>query len=180
MSIGASFTIQQRLWRGFADPGLPVGVYIGAAEVTGDAGGGVQFLDFDFKGEGEPVSGRYYNLEQLTSHGLSVTSFAGSMIAVNWDRTGQLGISDRIWALTYQSDGVSSAGLSQTGAALGGKMPVFLGRALPVRDSSTSVRVQTANVLGRVLSATIQGYIWEARSVMVDGGLRRPVEAVFG
>lgn len=180
MSIEGLTTITQRLWRGWDDPGLPVGAYIGAQDVTGDASGGVEFVTFRFLGEGAPLSGRYYNIEQITTHYAAAVSGAGSLVALNWDDVGASPLSDRNWAIAYQSDGIGAAGLATGGWATGGRMPLFLGQPQSNPLVGTSVFIQIANVLGRVLSATIQGYIWEPRSAMVNGGLRRPVEALYG
>ncbi len=180
MSIEGAVTISQRLWRGWQDPGLPVGAYIGAVDVTGDASGGVEFVTFNFVGEGEPVSGRYYNIEQITTHFAAAISAQGSLVALNWDDVGASALSDRNWSISYVSDGIGAAGIASGGFAIGGRMPLFLGQ--PQRNPlvGSAVFIQIANVLGRVLSGTIQGYIWEPRSAMVNGGLRRPVEALYG
>jgi len=178
MTITAAFTITQRLWRGWDDPGLPVGAYIGAQTVTGDASGGTERVDFDFAGEGEPVSGRYYNVEQITSHHTDAASVAGAMVAVNWESVGPTGLANREWPLTFQSDTVGDAQLIQVGA--NDVVPLFLGIPQAVPALATILSFRIPNVLNRVLFATIQGYIWEARSTMVDGGLRRPFEALYG
>jgi len=178
MTIIASFTIQQRLWRGWSDPGLPVGAYIGATTVTGDASGGTERIDFDFAGEGEPVSGRYYNVEMMTSHHTDAVTTVGSLVAVNWEAVGPTGLADRRWPLAWVSDGDSNSELSQLNSIL--VFPFFLGKPQAVPALSTTLSFRQDNVLNRVMFATIQGYIWEPRSNLVEGGLRRPVESVYG
>lgn len=177
MSITASVTITPRVWRGWLDPGLPIGAYIASQTVTGDVSGGDQIVFFDFALEGLPVSGRYYNLEQLTSHFSDDATVAGSMRAINWESVGPTGLADRQWATIYQGDGVTDAQLS---AQTLPKFPVFLGQAQAIPDLRTTLELRIANVLNRVLFVQIQGYIWEPRSILVDGGLRRPFEALYG
>lgn len=178
MTISAQVTITQRLWRGWDDPGLPVGAYIASQTVTGDASGGTQIVFFDFAGEGDPVSGRYYNVEQLTAHHSDAATVEGTMRAINWESVGPTGLADRIWSLSFITDGVGDSGLNYS--RISGIFPVFLGQPQPVPALASTLDVRIANSLNRVLFAQIQGYIWEPRSNMVDGGLRRPVEALYG
>lgn len=175
MTVGISVTITQRVWRGWADPGLPVGVWLGQASVVGDASGGSAFVNFDFAFEGGTVSGRFYNLEQLTTHHNDDAAAGGSLAALNWDGSD----TDRIWSISYVNDGISNAGMASAGFAPGG-MPIFLGVPRGNTVFSTSILVQIPNVLNRTLFATVQGYIWEPRSITVNGGLRRPAEALYG
>jgi len=177
MTIVAETTISPRLWRGYADPGLPIGAYIGSQTVTGDASGGSELVDFVFALEGAPVSGRYYNIEQITAHTSDAVSVGGSIVATNWETVGPTGLADRVWACNYVTDGLSDAGLSFERLP---ELPIFLGLAQPVPDLATIVRFRLINTLNRVLFAQIQGYIWEPRSSLVDGGLRRPIEALYG
>jgi len=177
MTISVSVTIQQRLWRGWADPGLPVGAYIASQVVTGDASGGNQIIFFDFAGEGDPVSGRFYNIEQISSHHTDNADIDGVMIATNWESIGLTGLVNRIWAIRYTSSATGDSGLD--GSRLP-KLPIFLGQPQPVPDLASTFEFRIPNVLNRPLAAQIQGYIWEPRSVSVDGGLRRPIEALYG
>ncbi len=177
MTIFAETTVRQRLWRGWQDPGLPVGAYIASITVTGDASGGSEFIDFNFAGEGEPVSGRFYNIEQVSSHVAPAASAVGSMTAINWESVGPTGLADRVWLLSWITDGVTAGAMDSQHNP---KIPVFLGQPQPIPDLASVVRFLTINVLNRVLFAQIQGYIWQPRSVSVDGGLRRPVEALYG
>jgi len=176
MTISTLFTITQRVWRGWRDPGLPVGAYIAATTVQGDASGGRQLVIFQYALEGDPVSGRYYNIEQLTSHISTFTAINGGLTATNWESVGPTGLADRVWALRYETDDVNLAALAERQP----QVPVFLGTPQPVPALASQVSIGIPNVLNRVLFAQIQGYIWEARSVNVDGGLRRPVESLYG
>jgi len=177
MTISAMTTVTPRLWRGWDDPGLPVGAYIASQFVVGDAGGGAMIVFFDFAGEGEPVSGRFYNIEQITSHHNSAANVGGSMQSSNWESIGPTFLSDRIWATNYTTDGITDTGLSYERLP---PMPIFLGKPQPDPDLPSSFSFRIPNVLNQTLTAMIQGYIWEPRSVNVEGGLRRPVEALYG
>lgn len=177
MTIIGSISITQRLWRGWQDPGFPIGAYIASQTVTGDASGGNAIVRFAFSGEGDPVSGRYYNIEQVTCHHSDASSVVGAMAAVNWESIGPTGLADRLWKLALTSSGTGDSPLD-----LGnfGQLPVFLGQPQPIPDLSSEVEFRIVNVLNRVLFAQIQGYIWEPRSNLVNGGLRRPADALYG
>jgi len=177
MTITASVTIVPRLWRGWLDPGLPVGAYIASITVTGDASGGTQRIAFEFAGEGAPVSGRYYNIEQLTAHTSTNLSVIGNMTATNWESVGPTGLAARLWALSFVADGIAQAPLIDSGTP---SLPLFLGQPQPVPALASDIVIQINNVNTRVLFAQIQGFIWEPRSALVNGGLRRPVEALYG
>lgn len=177
MTISTMTTVSQRIWRGWQDPGLPVGAYIASQFVIGDASGGAQIVFFDFAGEGEPVSGRFYNIEQFDSHHNGLADIFGSLQSSNWESIGPTFLTDRIWNISYFGDGVTDSGLSNGNSP---PMPLFLGQPQPNPDLASSVSVRIANTLNRTLVAMIQGYIWEPRSVNVEGGLRRPIEALYG
>jgi len=59
-------------------------------------------------------------------------------------------------------------------------LPLFLGGAAPVPALAAQVEVGTNNVNMATLLVTIQGYIWEPRSVQAEGGLRRPIDSLYG
>jgi len=170
-------TVSQRIWRGWDDPGLPVGAYLASQFVVGDASGGAEIVFFDFAGEGEPVSGRFYNIEQITAHHNGAATVGASLQSSNWESIGPTFLSDRIWSAALTTDGITDSGLSYANLP---PMPIFLGQPQPDPDLPSSVSFRIANVLNRTLTAQIQGYIWEPRSVNVEGGLRRPREALYG
>jgi len=177
MTITALSTITPRVWRGYSDPGLPVGAYIASQTVTGDASGGSEIISFEFALEGAPVSGFFYNIEQITAHVTGAVSPNGNMTATNWESIGPTGLATRVWRTSFISDGVSLGGIS---AETLPQFPIFLGTPQPVPALASDFAFHTANVLNRVLFAQIQGYVWQPRSVNVDGGLRRPIEALYG
>jgi len=177
MTVTALFTIKQRTWRGWDDPGLPVGAYIAAQTVAGDASGGNAVIFFEYALEGAPVSGFFYNVEQITAHTTDAATSTGSLRATNWESIGPTGLADRQWHLVLATDGATDAQLLYTDLP---KFPIFLGQPQAVPALATSLEFRIPNVLNRVLLATVQGYIWHPRSVQVDGGLRRPIEALYG
>lgn len=175
MSVVADFPVIQRPWKGYADPGLPVGMWIAQGSILGDASGTAMSIIFVFKGEGEPLGGRYYNIEQLEVHTTDDVRNDGGLQIVNFDIVGSTGLITRTISLRLKGDDVTLSAL-EPGFM---KFPIFLGRPQLV-DLEAQVLIRTANDDGETFFATAQGYIWEPRSLLVDGGLRRPVDSLYG
>jgi len=166
-----------RPWRGYDDPGLPVGMYFGQGAVTGDASGGDMSVLFQFKGEAEPVSGRFFNIEQFNVFHSGVILVSGHVQLTNFETLGPVGLVNRQWRFELQSNANGVAAINQATYI---PLPLFLGSVAPVRDLAAQVAVGIDNVDLTSLVATIQGYIWEPRSIQAEGGLRRPVDSLYG
>ena len=177
MTIAVSNAISIRPWRGYDDPGLPVGMYFAQNAVTGDASGGDMVILFEFKGEGEPVSGRFFNVEQINIFHSSGTSKSGHIQALNWETIGPVGLVNRHWRFELEPD---LSGASAMTDQIYFPLPLFLGSVAPVASLAADLQVAIDNIDLTSLVATIQGYIWEPRSVQAEGGLRRPVDSLYG
>lgn len=169
--------VQQRTWRGYDDPGLPVGMYITQGSVLGDLSGGNQLVIHSFKGEDEAASGRFYNIEQLDAHFTAAVPTIMFMRALNWEISGPTGLINRQWRALLQDNDNGVAAMMNDAAF---PLPLFLGIIAPVDSLAVQLEVGTDNADGQTLFVTIQGYIWEARSVLAEGGLRRPMDALYG
>jgi len=169
--------VQQRTWRGYDDPGLPVGMYITQGSVLGDVSGGNQLIIHTFKGEGEPASGRFYNIEQVDCHYTATGTEAIFLVATNWEVSGPTGLINRQWRATLQNN---SNGVGAMSTDLQFPLPLFLGITAPVPSLAAQLEIGVDNNDGETFFSTIQGYIWEPRSVMAEGGLRRPQDSLYG
>jgi len=175
MSITAVFPVLQRPWKGYDDPGLPVGMWIAQGLVTGDASGGSQRINFTFKGEGEPLGARFYNLEQMEAHSTLATTFGSALVLEGFDIISAAGLINRRIAIELISDGITDAEMLTAGI----RLPLFLGRPQLV-DIASAIVYERNNVLNEATAFTAQGYIWEPRSLLQDGGLRRPLDSLYG
>lgn len=175
MSVVADFPVIQRPWAGYDDPGLPVGMWIAQGTVSGDMTGGDASVVFVFKPAGNPLGGRFYNIEQLEVHTTNASVNEGGLLFNNFEIVGTTGLVNRLTHLSLESDGITDAGLIPGDLQL----PIFIGRPQLV-DLEAAVQVRLANTTIEVLFATIQGYIWEPRSLLVAGGLRRPPDSLYG
>jgi len=177
VTVSVSNAISRRPWRGYDDPGLPVGMYFAQNAVTGDASGGDMIIFFDFKGEGEPVSGFFYNIEQLNIFGTQLTTHPGHIVANNWETIGPVGLVNRQWRFQLESNANDITAVNEE---IHFPLPLFLGSVAPVASLSATLEVGTDNFDLTSLVATVQGYIWEPRSIQAPGGLRRPVDSLYG
>jgi len=177
VTISVSNAISIRPWRGYDDPGLPVGMYFAQNSVVGDASGGDSIIFFEFKGEGEPVSGRFFSLEQYNVFHSATASKSGHLVLNNWETIGPVGLVNRQykWRLESNLNDVSALGELQYVP-----LPLFLGSVAPIASLAATLEFGTDNIDLSSLTVTIQGYIWEPRSVQAEGGLRRPVDSLYG
>jgi len=177
MTVSVFDSISIRPWRGYDDPGLPVGMYFAQNAVTGDASGGDMLILFQFKGENEPVSGRFFNIEQVNVFHSAAPNKDGHFVANNWETIGPVGLVNRQWKFTLTAN---DNGVSAMSNNLYFPLPIFLGSVAPIASLAADFEVGIDNVDLTSLVATIQGYIWEPRSIQAPGGLRRPVDSLYG
>lgn len=175
MSVVAVFPVIQRPWKGYQDPGLPVGMWIAQGTVTGDMTGGSATVIFVFKGEGEPLGARFYNIEQLEFSSTEAGRANAGLRIFNFDVIGTTGLVTRSIHLEIETDDIADASL-KSGQV---RLPIFLGRPQLV-DLEAQVLFRTNNTTIETIFATAQGYIWEPRSLLIDGGLRRPLDSLYG
>jgi len=175
MSVSSVVFVHYRPWRGYQDPGLPTGMWVSQGTILGDAGGGTKTVIMRFKEEGLPLGGRFYNIEQLEIHDTDVGARNAVLRMVNFDILSATGLVNREVHLEMDSDGTTNVALSQSGP----RLPIFVGRPTLVGVTS-QLEFGTPNSDGETFFATAQGYIWEPRSLLEDGGLRRPLDSLYG
>lgn len=177
MTVSVTDSISIRLWRGYDDPGLPVGMWFAQNAVTGDVTGGDMVVIFVFKPEGDPVSGRFFNIEQMEAHQSNAATHIGALQVTNFETLGPVGLVNRQWRFELENN---SNGVAAMNNQLYLPFPLFLGAVAPVASLAAQVEVSVDNVNVTSLVVTLQGYIWEPRSVQAEGGLRRPVDSLYG
>lgn len=178
MTILAAFSYRRLIWGGGDDPRLPTGVWVGNGTVVGDASGGAQFVRINFGNEGDPISGEYFNLEQfstLISEGTSRDMF---LRTVNMT-PGPQDMFDRIWH--YRVETLPGLGGNSGFGDIHPKLPLFLGARLRDAEAPGTLEFGTTNLTATTsITVSAMGYIWDARSVLVPGGLERPERSLFG
>jgi len=177
VTVSVVNNVSTRPWRGYDDPGLPVGMWYSQNSVTGDASGGDMTVIFVFKGEAEPVSGRFYSLEQFECQHSEATTKGGGVQLTNFETLGPVGLVNRQWRFTVENNNNGVACLNNL---IHVPLPLFMGSAAPVASLAAQLEVNLNNVDLTSFVVTVQGYIWEPRSIQAEGGLRRPVDSLYG
>lgn len=177
MSVVGESSIVPRAWRGFDDPSYPVGMYVANFVVIGDVTGGNMTVIFPFKEDGIPASGRLYNIEQISVFtSLNIDPpLQGFIRVLGFDSVGPFIIGER----NYRFDILGGSSVISSGTNFP-PMPLFLGHTGRLEGTSSEIQIGTTNVVAVLLSADIQGYIWEPRSILAEGGLKRPADILYG
>lgn len=176
MSVIASGRIQQRLWRGYDDPGLPVGSYVGWLQATGDASAGSTFQQIVFEPEAQNLTGRYFSLEFVAMQADFPADLEAKLLLLGFSPQVEGAFTNRELTLPLITNLAGDA--SPTPAGLLSR-PVFLGQTT-LAVTGSSVQSILPNLDGTVSVLWVEGYIWEARSNQAPGGVRRPVDALYG
>lgn len=175
MSVTIDAHVSPRSWRGFDDPGLPIGTWIGHNALIGDATGGTMAIQFVFKEEGQSVTGLFYSIEQFDVFISSqpVTNF-GAIRVLGFEQTPFI-IGERHGHFFMDPTGPVFSGGHSFPAT-----PYFLGQSHFLNGGGSFVRVSMDNITLTIMSAVLMGYIWEPRSIQAQGGLRHPVDGLWG
>lgn len=178
MSVVGVGTIAPRMWRGYDDPGLPAGAYIASGFVLGDGSGGVVEVTFPFKPAGQASSARFYNIEQLSAlYTITAQGVRGYIRSVGFEDIATISSPEQQFAYAMPTSlpaAIAAADIQQ-------QLPIFLGQSVRFFAGNSRVDIGTANAgIVTILTVTMQGYVWDTRSIMAPGGLRRPVEGLYG
>lgn len=176
MTVIQPVHVLQRTWRGYDDPGLPVGMWFSQGAVLGDASGGQANLQMEFR-DAANRSARFFSLEQIEVHHTTSSGRSCAMIATNWEQVSEFGLINRQWKIAITSNSNGVAALDNTVTL---PLPIFLGITTPVSELPSILTINCANTDGETFFSTVQGYIWEPRSVLAEGGLRRPADSLYG
>jgi len=176
VSTEVTVPIVQRPWRGYDEPGLPVGMWVAQGTIIGDGSAGFTQVSFNFHTALQALSGRFFNLEQLEVHRNDDAAALGALTLVNFDLA-PIGVPNRViqMSLSPTDSQTDAAALDNVAVDL----PLFLGRTIAA-GLATQLIISGINVNAVSLNAMGQGYIWEPRSTLAPGGLRRPVDSLYG
>lgn len=180
MSVTLNLPVRRLPFRGYDDPSLPSGIWWGAGSIVGDASGGTALIRFNFKTEAQPVSGDQWNVERVSAFSGPGTSGIGmTMIPVGLSPSRSFPGAEPLYrfALSGQGSGLNQSALGEDHPL----MPVFLGATRGGADTLSAVGFTISNPTATdSFSVTAMGYIWEARSILANGGLNRPPHGLFG
>jgi len=176
VSIEITVPIINRPWRGYDDPGLPAGMWVAQGTIIGDGSGGFTQVSFNFHTALTPLSGRFFNLEQLEVHKNNDAAQLLGLTLVNFDLA-PIGVPNRVIQLSLSPTDSQTDAAALDNVAV--DLPLFLGRTI-TPGLATQLIISGVNVNAVSLNAMGQGYIWEPRSIQAPGGLRRPLDSLYG
>lgn len=177
MTVSATFRVDIRPYTGYSDPGLPVAAWIAQGGVAGDASGGLIFMNFNFQRDEDAQISELFSLDQMHADTSSSVSRIGLLETRNMDALSQnRPLTDQIWRFQTLG-GPTGSGFSAI-ALIGDPLPFWLGAPNRVEGES-GLRVTWLNIDLLLHLVTLQGYMWGPRSVLAEGGPRRPVGGLF-
>ncbi len=178
MSVTGSSPVAYRRFNGWQDPALPEGTWLGSVTVSGDASGGTVTASLDFAEATEArLNSRMFSLEEL---GLSVNAVGADqdtrVATDNLGRDGPAAFQHRFELLLAN---LSSTDTAQLLATQLGFLPLWLGamRVPLVRSRIFSTGVNPT--VGSDWRFEAAGYWWGSRSILVDGGPKRPPNGLY-
>lgn len=177
MSVVGGRTIVKRQWRGYDNPSLPIGNYYCWATVLGDASGGTNTISIEYHPESQAAVTTFYSIEALELFTGQAADVRANMIAINFSgRLVEGAAANRQWTIFMDNhaNGGAAALIDQ-----GLKRPIFLGTPTQPNQRA-SLSIVTSNSNGDSVQIWIEGYIWDGRSMMAEGGLQRPLQSLYG
>lgn len=180
MSVtGTPRLITIRPFTGYRDPSLPIAMWLGSANVTGDGSLGVMSAIIAFTLASAPRSGNLYSLEQVTAHAtLGAPSHNFRLTADNMESISSDGINQRFQAVGSFSSGPDTIAADLNLGALAALRGIFLGTQA-IGLAMASLILADINEDTSILTLIAQGYVWGPRSVLAEGGPSRPLQGLY-
>jgi len=177
MSVIATRAIRARLFSGYEDPRYPTGMWTASRAVTGDGTGGDMSVQINFALATELRNSQYYSLEELTIFQGAVGDDIGELLIANFDIGSVPTVGDaRVYSLTLLANQAGGGALTPAESLF--FQGLMIGRqANP--NTATSISFTIDNVDLRVLTMTLGGYVWSARSTAIPGGPQRPPTGIY-
>lgn len=175
MAVVTVVNVVNRRFRGYDDPRYPTGIWLGQGITTGDASGGDNTLQLQFGSIGQVRNSQFYNLEQVSIGG-STTVATVAITMGNFDNVVTASL-----VSTYSADlrATQDAGIfALTPQSIEGLRGLYIGQQ-SVEGTALAIAITVENNDLEVIRATLQGYIWSARSINADGGPQRPPSRLF-
>lgn len=176
MSVTERSFIRRRRYVGYSDPRYPIGFWWGGGESTGDGSGNFLRHALDFAGVGVRDA-QLYSLEQIDQ--LRSSSTSGGDFEILTDGFDDLDGAGRDWDMVVQAiQPGSSAVLLGVTRDLDALRGYFLGNP-STGSPPANLSAAMTNVNLATLRFKAQGYIWDPRSILVDGGPQRPPTGLY-
>ncbi len=177
MTLILNLRTETRPYSGYEDPSLPVGAWIGAGSLVGDASAGFLVMNFLFQFGQQPLNSQMYNVERVAAEVSVGTTQQGHIETRNMDELApNRPVGVQRWSFALVDDGADNAIIDLASQA---GLPMWLGRATaPLLECGVRVQFTNTNLL--TYTVALQGYFWGPRSILAPGGPQRPPNGFLG
>lgn len=182
MSLTIAMGFTRRSWNVAPLPGYPAGLWVAASSSEGDASGGQLVFQHIFASPSAGLGDQnFYNIEQIN---VSTDVNAGDDVDLqitDMDPVSLAPFTDTNVSLFYNlpiSAGQVNAGIQPL---QGLTVPIWVGRFAGPPTATGLMNLHFANpTASNTARAKVQGYFWEAEAMNAPGGIRRPVDGIYG
>lgn len=177
MPVISNFRTEMRPYSGYRDPSLPVGAWIANGALIGDLSGGFIQMNFLFQFGQQPLNSQLYNIERFSADISASLSLLGEIQTRQMDNLAPgrpVGV--QRWIFDITGDNVNNASCKLDSFS---GLPIWLGSCQEA-FLECGVRFQFQNLDGLTHTVTVQGYVWDPRSVLAPGGPQRPPNGFLG
>jgi len=166
-----------RPFRGYAEPGLPAGVWHFRLAALGDGSAGNLSVVAAFQITGRRSPSQLWSLDQLMVNSTtSASTIDARLQIVNMDEVPEMGSTGALsdtYSLALNPDTFGVALRRQLA-----QLPLFMGQ--PINNGlNAGIQVDVPNPGATSLNMRAQGYFWTPDAINADGGVRRPPDGLF-
>lgn len=177
MTVNTVAPIERRPWRGFDNPALPSGIWVGHVVSTGDGSGGDHIVSLVFRALASPLSGQIYSVEQFTMTCGATVNIEAQMFASGFDflQAPHRVHGPRAWTCQLVPNPIAcDVRFLQTQMR-----SILLGQASHFGTATSNIGGIIPNVNAEGFSFSGGGYIWSPESALAEGGPQKPVGALW-
>jgi len=145
--------------------------------VTGNASGGLLSVDLVFQqaNGADRLNSQMYSIERLGAKSDEGVSRIVRLSSLNMGGPSNQGFSHQYSVRSEAQPGLAAAALSSDAMNL---VPWFLGSQRSA-GTTASISLVTVNTDGVTTTFEAEGYRWDPRSVLIDGGPQRPPTGLY-
>jgi len=185
MTINHSMRFTRHAWAMPHVPGLPIGVWTASSDDEGDASGGQITFQHIFRNTSNNLGDtNLYNIEHVMVAGQSASQ-DGCLMRINGmdPGTGQVSFPapiDRIYTLPLIPSDASIGGFTEAAGSDLVNRPIWVGTYSGPDTDLGDVLFSLQNIDSTRVVIACYGYYWSPGAVNAAGGIRRPIDGIFG
>ncbi len=179
MSVLEESDVLRRPYGSYADPALPVGIWVARAQVTGNATGGQAVIQVNFALSTQLRTEEAFSLEQITTATDGAGGRNAMLLTHNMDRDlSGVGLANAAQRWSFNQRNLTVGGSAISALEALGFRGLFFGRQHEA-NTATGFSVIWDNTDGFTNSVRVQGYVWGPRAVSTPSGPQRPLQGLY-